>query len=253
MIKQNYITIKELEGKLEKSDQSDLINYIKNAIRHMEKMNANENDIINGNNMSIERRFMSLKSSDEQKRYDVEVSNNEVVLYNYGEDSWTPINGHYSCNHENERELLAKAVILRFLLSALSDKGIAKIDQIYLKDALGTENMTDFEKRIEELASRLIIPQSVFSDELGHDIAKLLYDEGRGEKSLIGFELERNILLAKLQSYGANEKMARVRLKNAVFDGKYDSYTERPYLNKFTYYYDDMHNEKDPVKNKEKR
>lgn len=250
MSKQDCMTIKELEGKLEKSDIALLTNYIRQAVNHMEIMGANESDIIEGSQIKISKELFSLiGSADEQKKYSVKVVNNEIKIWCYDWDSWVT---RYACSPENERELLAKGVILIFLVKALNDNGILEINEILLEDVLSNEAKTDFENEIEKLASRLLIPQSVFNDKLGHDIARLLYNEGKVEKELIDSNLERSILLAKLQSYGVNEKMAKVRLKIAVFDGEYTEDIEQWNLNHFTYYYKENPDEKELSKNMKK-
>lgn len=249
MLKQDYITIKELGEKLDECDINKLISYVDKAVKHMEVMNATETDIIKANNIVCDRKeSLSYKGESE---YGIEVTDEQIDLWKSkeDEDSWRPYSSEFLCGFEIERELMAKAVILNFILRALKNKNMADVKQIALTNAIDNKNMSKLESRIEEFTARLLIPKSFFSEELGKDIIRLYRNEGN---EIIDVEMERKIILAKLQSYGVSDSMARLRLKIASFDGEYNDYTDVHYLSSFTYYYDEMHEKKNPVKKMDK-
>lgn len=251
MLKQEYITIKELGEILDERDINLLISYVDKAVKHMEVMGASEIDIINANKIACKGNILKSLSHKDKDEYDIEVTDKQIDLWKSKEveDSWKPYSTEFLCGYEIERELKAKGVILNFILRALRNKGMADVIQIGLKDAIDNKHMSKLETRIEEFAARLLIPKSFFSKELGEDIIRIFCDE---RNEIVDIEMERNIILAKLQSFGVSETMAKLRLKIASFGGEYDSYTEKPYLDDFTYYYDDIHNEKDSAKEMKK-
>ncbi len=251
MLKQEYITIKELGKILDERDINLLISYVDKAVKHMEVMGTSEIDIINANKIACKGNILKSLSHKDKDEYDIEVTDKQIDLWKSKEveDSWKPYSTEFLCGYEIERELKAKGVILNFILRALRNKGMADVIQIGLKDAIDNKNMGKLESRIEEFAARLLIPKSFFSNELGKDIVRMMRDE---RNEIVDIEMERNIILAKLQSFGVSETMAKLRLKIASFGGEYDSYTEKPYLDDFTYYYDDIHNEKDSAKEMKK-
>ncbi len=244
MLKQDYITIKELGEKLDECDINRLINYVDEAVKHMEIINANENDIIRANNIKCDKR--TSKYIDENQ-YNIEVTNEQIDIWKSmnSDDNWRPCSSICYCSFENERELMAKGVILNFILRALKNKEIADVKQIALKNAMGNKTMGKLESKIEEFTARLLIPKAFFSEELGKDIIRLFRNE---KNEIIDVEMERNIILAKLQSYGVRDEMARLRLKIASFDGEYNDYTDKDYLSSFTFYYDEMNERKESVK-----
>lgn len=254
MIKQDYITIKELGKKLDECDINMLISYVNKAVKHMEVISASENDIINANNIRCNEKVSKVLSNNDETEYDIEVTDKQIDLWESRESKesekwWMPYSSEFFGGFEIKRELKVKGVILYFILKALKKKGMADVKQISLKNAIDNKNMGKLESRIEEFAARLLIPKSFFSNELGKDIVRMMRDE---RNEIVDIEMERNIILAKLQSFGVSETMAKLRLKIASFGGEYDSYTEKPYLDDFTYYYDDIHNEKDSAKEMKK-
>lgn len=132
-------------------------------------------------------------------------------------DNWRPCSSICYCSFENERELMAKGVILNFILNfilrALKNKEIADVKQIALKNAMGNKTMGKLESKIEEFTARLLIPKAFFSEELGKDIIRLFRNE---KNEIIDVEMERNIILAKLQSYGVRGN-GKVKIKDSIF------------------------------------
>ena len=65
-----------------------------------------------------------------------------------------------SYDDTSRNELVAKGIILNFFLKAFEIDDASPIDEIQLEDALN--NMSNFDKRVEALASRLLIPKKEF-------------------------------------------------------------------------------------------
>lgn len=155
MIKQDYITIKELGEKLDECDINKLISYIDKAVKHMEVINANEKDIIKANNIECEK--ITSDGCDSEGKYKIEVTDEQIDLWKSkeDEDSWRPYSSEFFCGFEIERELKAKGVILNFILRALKNKNMADVKQIALTNAIDNKNMSKLESRIEEFTARL--------------------------------------------------------------------------------------------------
>jgi len=248
MLKQDYITTKELGEKLDECDINSLINYVDEVVKHIEIIGANEDDIIRANKIRCDK-----KTSDymDENKFDIEVTNEKIDMWKFKDfdDYYRPYLPICFSLEEEERELKAKGIILNFILKILNKKEIADVKQIALKNAIGNKNMNKLESKIEEFAARILIPKSFFSEKLGNDIIRIYLD---GKDAIIDVETERNLILEKLKSFGVTDEMARLRLKIANFEGKYDDYTDREYLNSFTYYYDEMKEQKEPVKKMKK-
>ena len=243
MLKQDYITTKELGEKLDESDINRLINYVDEVVKHIEIIGANEDDIIRANKIKCDENTSNYM---DENKYDIEVTNRKIDMWKFkdSDDYFRP--SLSTCfGFEEEKELKAKGVILSFILKILNDKEIAEVKQIALKNAIGNKNMNKLESKIEGFTARILIPKTFFSEELGNDIIRIYLD---GKDAIIDVETERNIVLEKLKSFGVSDEMARLRLKIATFEGKYDNYTDSEYLSDFTYYYDDMQEKKEPAK-----
>lgn len=247
MLKQDYITTKELGEKLDECDINSLINYVDEVVKHIEIIGANEDDIIRANKIKCDENTSDHINENE---YDIEVTNEKIDMWKF-KDSVCFFGFSFPTTFtiQEEKELKAKGIILNFILKILNKKEIADVKQIALKNAIGNKNMNKLESKIEEFAARILIPKSFFSEELGNDIIRIYLD---GKDAIIDVETERNLILEKLKSFGVTDEMARLRLKIANFEGKYDDYTDREYLNSFTYYYDEMQKKKEPVKKMKK-
>lgn len=246
MLKQDYITTKELGEKLDECDINSLINYVNEVVKHFEIIGANEDEIIRANKIKCDE-----NTSDhmDENEYDIEVTNEKIDMWRFKDFYFLGFSFPTIFTFEEERELKAKGIILNFILKILNKKEIADVKQIALKNAIGNKNMNKLESKIEEFAARILIPKSFFSSELGNDIIRIYR---KGKDAIIDVEMERNIILEKLKSFGVTDEMASLRLKIANFEGKYDDYTDREYLNSFTYYYDEMQKKKEPVKKMKK-
>lgn len=216
----NFITIKELEEKLDEPTKNIIMNGVKSTIEHLEKMEANEKVAIDG--LKIHDVYKKRRVSDRDNTYDICISRNKIYLYQNSEEAGDcPSISNFSCRMEDERELLSKAVILNLILKELDRNGI-NVSGLLMEDVLNEEDKTKLEYKIEKFASRLLIPQSLFNATLGRDILRVIAGQRiKEEKEFVTTEVEMDFLLAKLRSYGVNDKMAIARLKTADFNGPF--------------------------------
>lgn len=252
------VSIKELDLLLEQRSKNRLINYVEEAISHLEKMESGNESlaetIIRGLDINTSK---NLIDNDGDDTYCVSSTLDDIKLINFHKvDGWRE-ECVFRCNKEDEKELLAKAVVLNFLLRACNEVKLCDIDldikELNMGDALNSDNMTDFEERIETLALRLLIPQKEFNSSLAKDILNLYYDRNHGKSELLTIELYRNIFIARLRSYGVSKKVAELRLKYATFnkDGSYGyaaDATASHLFDDFTKRYYDSDNIKEPQK-----
>jgi len=219
MVKQNFLTIKELEEKLGERTKNIIISGVNSTIEHLEKMEADEKVAMDG--LKIHEVYKKRRASDRDNTYDIYVRRNKIYLYKNSEDAGgCPSIKNFSCVLEDERELLSKAVILNLILKEL-DRNNINVSGLLMEDVLNEENKTKLECKIE-LASRLLIPKSLFNATLGRDILRIIYvQRSKDEQEFVTPEVEMDFLFAKLRSYGVNDKMAMARLKTAYFEGSF--------------------------------
>lgn len=250
------IYVKDLDNLLDEGNKNRLINYVEEAIRHLENMETGNESLAETIKRGLNiKEHKSLINYDGADYYNVSSTIDDIeLIYFHKVDGWRE-ERRFHCNNEDEKELLAKAVVLNLLLRACNEMKLCDtnldIKELKISDALNSDNMTDFEARIEALAVRLLIPQKEFNSSLARDISNLYYNRNHGKKELLSVEIYRNIFIARLQSYGVSKKVAELRLKYGVFnqDNIYTYTHEENYsLDDFTRRYYDSDNIKDAQK-----
>lgn len=217
------ISLKELDNLLDERNKNRLINYVEEAIRHLESMETGNESLAETIKRGLNiKESKSLIDTDGADYYNVSSTLDEIkLIYFHKVDGWRE-ERRFACNSEDEKELLAKGVILNLLLRACNEVELCDtnldIKELKMFDALISNYMTDFEKRIEALSTRLLIPQKEFSCGFAKVIQNLYYERNKGKKELLSVELLRSVFIARLQSYGVSKKVAKIRLENAVFD-----------------------------------
>lgn len=235
------MTIKELNEELDLRMKNKVLHEVSAAVDYLEAIGADENVLLSGSNINCNE--IVSNSKENIPMYYVLVEENGVWLQVFTNSELAGVES-FLCNPDDKRELLAKAAILNLILKALENNGIKGIEQIMLADALNENNMTNFEKRIEELASRLLIPQKEFTTEPAKAIYRVVSNEEEHYKQLINIRLAKELFLEKLcQAYGVSKKIAKIRLSIANFTGAYtiNDHKQNRALNNFksNYYYDD--------------
>lgn len=204
---ENIVTTKEKKMVYDISVINRAFYMVEDAIRAIEDMDLDMDTIIKALGLSIKIYDHTKNNNDNEINAKFWYDDNEVSIYNYA--------------IENKNELTAEAVILILIYRSMCKEGI---EDFSFEDIKDEDFVNKFKKRVEALASRLLIPKKEFSDKIGEIVYYTSYNEQRGEEQLLSVSLIRKLLIEKLmKKYDVTEHMANVRLSVAdLGDGKYD-------------------------------
>lgn len=227
----NILTTNEVKNKYEISVINRTFYMVEDAIRIIEDMELDIDTVIKVLNINVALK-REVASDEQHDFYKVCAAKHSVDIIKYTKDNTFGFLDLMLSMVDNEQEDLkirnenvAKAVVLSLFVRALEKDGAEPIDELQTSDTLNKSNMSNFDKKVGALASRLLIPKKEFNDKIGEIIYNTSYSEQRGEEQLLSVSLIRELLIEKLmKKYNVTEHMANVRLSVAdLGDDKYDS------------------------------
>ena len=171
-----------------------------------------------------------------EKKIDIPLTNMAINMVDDAVDKISHIRTIKS-NNAYPNEYLALEKVCDLFSKALLIKEAFEIDRIELKDADLANSKSELQRKLGAIATKLIIPESFFTDDMANDILRIINNSRHNVSQLIGVKEERDLIIRTLMDeYDVNESTAKLRLKKV--DLKKYSFSELESLSEFYHQYE---------------
>ena len=165
--------------------------------------------------MGIKLKYYKIKDESilDKPKIDIIAYNNIVEFKIFSNDL-----KNIEITKEQENELKAKAIVLIMVINQLTKNGLGNDLEVVMHDTFSTESKDYTDNFINELASKLLIPNTEFTE----DVAKRIYSVYRStnlrEDNMLSFGTLKKLFVENLmKKYNVREYMVNLRIKVANY------------------------------------